>query len=252
MSQPFSKSFILTTTDDEASDASYAAAVTWLDHSEAMDTDGSVLSAMSAASGQGIESTSFLLTAYNSLMTQVRKLLVLMSVHPPDNVDPTKKDPQRRERTVVHLAPDSQIWSALHSNSTLFAHALVIRTAGLQNNPWPPLSHENAVTAIQQASRSHSLLLGQVNMIKFDAPHHIGIPKRLLARDLVYVWNKFVMRRPTTTTTTTTTAEEETPPWNMAHAKPDEFARYEAAQKMKQQGSGYPYWKPESSHQARQ
>jgi hypothetical protein len=39
----------------------------------------------------------------------------------------------------------------------------------------------------------------------------------------------------------------ERPPWDMAYSKAEDYAVFESTQKMKQQGVGYPYWKPEVS-----
>ena len=248
-SAAFSKSFLLTNlhncdrdnnnnnNNSCQNDASYTAAVSWLDHAEKVAgemSDGGVLSAMSAA-GHGIESTSFLLTIYHSLSAQIRKLLVNLSILPDTSNSEEPTLDGVLDRKIVHLSPQSHIWSTLQSNSTLYVHALVVRNEGRQL-AWPPTSHEQAMSSIQEASRSHSMLMGQVNMTKFEAPHHIGKPKRILYHDIVYLVKKYILR---------STTDEQRPPWDMAYSKPKDYANYERVQELKAQGRGYPYWKPE-------
>jgi len=261
-SPSFSKSFLLTqldftgeecadAKDDEddttcriqkqTTDASYKYAVDWLDHAEHLakaerDGEAGILSSLSAASGHGIESTSFLLTLYEALAKQLRSFLVYLGLF--EKAGTEDEDTSNiLERKNVQLDPTSPIWSALHSNSTLFLHVIVLRSGknSVPDHLWPPKSISDAERALQMASRSHSLLVGQVSLIKFDAPNHIGKPKRLLYRDLVYLWNKHIHY------------SREMPPWVMAISKPEEYEAYQNAMSMKEKGQGYPYFKPEVS-----
>jgi len=179
-----------------------------------------------SAAGHGIESTSFLLTMYQSLSKNIRSL-----VGKSPNED--KEDEAIFDRTTLSLDPTSPIWSSLQSNSTLYVHVLVLRSdEGLQ---WPPTSFQEATSAIRRANQMHSLLVGAVNMIKYDLPHHISKPRRILYNDVVYLFKRYVMN------------QQVHPPWDMAHSKPEEYSQYQRALGSKKRGSGYPYWKPEVS-----
>lgn len=250
-SPSLSKSFLLTTLQEECSaegtcdgasaDASYKYAVDWLDHAEHIakaerDGDGGIFSSLSAASGHGIESTSFLLTFYESLAKQFRHMLKLVGMIDKDDAD--DEDPSDiLDRTTVRLDPASPIWSSLQSNHTLHVQVLILR-AGKDSMPptlWPPTSKANAEKALRLASMKNSLLVGHVGMIKYDAPSHIENPRRLLYKDLIYLWNKYVRN------------SREMPPWVFAISKPEEYEAYQTALSMKEKGMGYPYWKPEVS-----
>jgi hypothetical protein len=238
-SPAFSKSFILTTCQDDdkecEQDKSYAAAVSLLDDAEhvaAESKEGGLFSAMAAA-GNGIESTSFLLTIYNSMARQLQRLLVFSSIRPEiQDETATAATAHKETRKRVYLPRTSQIWSSLSSNATLYVHALLVRTD--QGFPWPPTTRKQADQNLRRAMNSHSLLLGEVNMVKYDRPHHIGKPGRVLFHDLVYLFQKYIFRNSTVS-----------PPWNMASSKPQDFENYETMMEMKRTGSGYPYWKPE-------
>lgn len=239
-----SMSFLLTNLEDHSeecvTDASYQHAVDWLDRAERIfkaerDGEAGILSALSAASGHGIESTSFLLTLYESLARRTRSLLEYLSVIGKKSVvdDDDKENYGFLGRTRFTISPTSPIWSAVQANSTLFVHVLVIRTSGV--HVWPPRSIHEVEQALQRASSTHSLLMGQVNMIKYDVPNHIGKPRRFIYRDLVYFWNRYMK------------GSREMPPWVMAVHKPEEYAAYQQVLDFKQRGMGYPYWKPEVS-----
>jgi hypothetical protein len=238
-SPAFSKSFILTTCQDGDNscqqDESYSAAVSLLDQAEhvaAESSEGGLFSAMAAA-GNGIESTSFLLMFYNSMTSQLQSLLVLLSIVPEDiKGETTDANAHKETRKIVYLPRNSQIWSSLSSNSTLYVHALLVRTD--QGFSWPPTTRNQVDQTLRRALNSHSLLLGDVNMVKYDRPHHIGKPGRVLFHDLVYLFEKYILGSSTAS-----------PPWNMASSKPQDFANYETMMEMKRTGSAYPYWKPE-------
>ena len=227
-------------------DDSFQAAKSWLDQAERTAFErgeGGVLSAINAAR-QGIESTSFLLTLYYAASKQMQKLLALVSLAPPviEDEDHEAKalDELKLDRTIIHLPPNSPLWNALKSNSTFYLHVMVLRQypkSGWEGL-WPPQSVGGATKAVHMASRGHALLLGQVNMVKFEAPHHISKPKRILYRDVSYLIRKYVLR---------STSDEEQPPWDFSYSKPRDHAIYESYLEMKERGAGYPYWKPEVS-----
>ena len=101
----------------------------------------------------------------------------------------------------------------------------------------PETTYEEAYTAIAKASRSHSLLLGKVDLVKYNTPEHLAKPNRILLWDLRYLFRKYVLRDQD--------AWNQRPPWDMEASKPEYFAAYQEIQQMKAQGQGYPYWKPE-------
>jgi hypothetical protein len=231
-SPAFSKSFLLTSLDCKnescENDKSYQAATEWLDQADRAALleieEGAVLSNLKA--GQGIESTSILLTLYQSASKQIRSLFTN------DDAVEKKEPAPLSERTAVNLPP--RLASALSSNSTLFVHVLVVRGDTLVDQEWPPTTADSAAQALQTARRQHGLLLDNVELVKFDAPHHIIKPGRILAYDLLYIWNKLIMGR-----------VEERPPWDMEYTKPKEYGDYKEIMSMKERGEGYPYWKPE-------
>ena len=248
-SPSFSKSLLLTTLDncnDQgaqennscAKDASFRYASSVLDESEqlAMERgEGGVLSVMNSA-GQGIESTSILLTVYQSISKQIQTLLAHLSLIPPlpeEEIQVTSN----LGRTTVNLSKTSPIWSKLgSSDANLYVHVLVLRLDPQSGLQWPLANGEGSfANFIRRASRSHSLLLGRVDMTKFDTPHHISKPKRILFKDLVYLYKRYFK------------GTREFPPWEMAYWKPREYAQHETLLAMKQNGTNYPYWKPEVS-----
>lgn len=233
----FSKSFLLTTLDCDGTapcdtaDESYKAAISWIDEAErvASESGDGILSVVSAA-GHGIESTSFLLTIYNSIVKHTRKLLILLSIVKDEDIEaPTSLVQQR---SVIRLAPDSRIWKNLVSNSTVYVHALLVRTD--RDFSWPPATRQNIQSTLQRAQRTHSLQVGDVHMVKYDKPHHIAKPGRILFHDIIYLWKRYVLGDTNVWK-----------PWDMEHRKPTEFKDYKTMLDMKEKGAGYPYWKPE-------
>ena len=246
-----SKSFLIThleTNDEEScqADESFRSAKAWLDQAErtAMERgEGGVLTAMKHA-GEGIESTSFLLTLYDALSRQVQKLLAFLSLIPPvpdEDDNQEALDDLKLERTTIQLPESSPLWKALKSNSTFYLHVMVLRRYDNSpwDNTWPPKRVKDAMETIHKASQSHALLLGQVDMVKFEHPHHISKPKRILYHDLSYLWRRYVLGM--------VDESVERPPWDFSYSKPEEYATYQSYLDMKEQGAGYPYWKPEVS-----
>ena len=243
-SPSLSKSFLLTSldcSDDDSScgevDVSYKNAKLWLDEAEHLSNaqDDGILSTISAA-GNGIESTSIILTFYQHLSNQFWHGLAWMGVVAPDPTNEaamaSAKQKTVLERSTIHLPSSSPMWSRLMKNSTIYVHVLVTREGAHMDHPQ---TVEEAAAAVEQASRTHSLLLGKVGLVKFDEANHLSQPGRILYHDLIYLFQKYVLRSKSTTH----------PPWDMEYAKPSYFASYQIAQEMKARGAGYPYWKPE-------
>ena len=249
-SPSFSKSFLLTSLDcqldDEATttsdasqchDESHAFAVSWLDQAEKIALErgeGGVIAAMSAA-GQGIESTSVLLTAYQSLTKQIKRGLAAVGLIPP-----LPKDDEEAldlagilDRKTVKLPRNSAIWKAIQSNANIYVHVLLLRQTKGSSLSWPASSLQEATEVVRKAFGSHTALRGNVNMVKYETPHHIHKPRRYLYRDVLYFWNKYVKN------------SREMPPWVMAITKPEEYSDYQKMLSMKERGEKYPYWKPE-------
>lgn len=136
-------------------------------------------------------------------------------------------------RSNVHLPASSPIWSNLMNNATIYVHVVLVREEFFSENP--DLTFKEASMALGQASRSHALLLGKVDLLKYDIPSHLGRPNRVLLYDVAYLFRKYILRD----------GNIGRPPWDMEVTKPEYFAAYQQIQQMKDEGRGYPYWKPE-------
>ncbi|KAG7344529.1 Cleft lip and palate transmembrane protein 1 (CLPTM1)-domain containing protein [Nitzschia inconspicua] len=242
------KSFLLSTWDcikdgqdtctEEQSDASLTYARNWLNHQEHLlkEDDGSILSTIQSA-GQGIETTSVLLTFYNGIAKRLRLLLKAAGFGSNSDDDDDADDAIVAahkgilNRTLVHLSPTSPLWSALQQNTTVYLHVAVMRQQYFVEQPE---TFNQAALALGQASRMNSLLFGQVDLVKYDEPNHLTKPARILYHDVTYLVRKYLLQQ-----------SVGRPPWDMQVAKPEYYQAYEAAQQMKLDGAGYPYWKPE-------
>ena len=211
-----SKSLLLCTEDCDEAAPAYKYASKWLDEAE-QKLEGGLLSELNA--GEGIESTSVLLMAYESIANQVSKLMSLVGLSSTE--EETATDEQAPERSLIKL-PDN-LFSRLHSNSTLFVHVLITRTS---------LDEEDVMLALNKAAKSNSLLLDKVDLIKYDVPHHIEQPKRILFDDIKHIIGL---------------GSGGVAPWNFEKSQPEAYKIYQSAQQMKESKSGYPYWKPEVS-----
>lgn len=251
-------------------------AVDWLDRTEQQhptNITSNLWSTLSAASGHGVESTSLLWTLYqNGIATPVRSLLRWLRYYsqntatthqPADNHRTTTTDDTGNGgfvgRTTVFIPNQSPLWTALHSNSTVYLHALVVRTTNDDTNTntsWPPRSTRALQDAVQTAARTHALLLGTVNLIQYEVPTHAAKPRRALGRDVLYFWNRWcsfcfghvqVDSQHGQQQADDNTNDNERPPWDMATAKPEEHAAYQHGVDLRRLGQKYPYWKPEVS-----
>lgn len=242
-SPSFSKSFLVTVSDcidatRDCNDKSLDAATKWLDEAEQQALErgeAGVLSVVSGA-GQGIESTSILLTAYmtvtDKLQSLLRALRILSTVEKGQfSQDSTQE--LTRARATVKLSSHSPLWLALQRNSTLFAHVVLLNAEHGAANDWPPIGLNETKERFVSAGRSHRILLGSVKLLKWDSPSHVTPPSRILYHDLIYIVKHYILQK-----------TDERPPWDMEYAKPENHAMYAQAQQMKQQGIGYPYWKP--------
>ena len=235
----FSKSFLLTTSlcNDTTScqDKSFEVATKYLDQAEQQAVvdrgEAGILSVLSAA-GQGSESTSVLLSFYTSAAKHLGSVLKAFGLASQGDDGQEKVIPSLlHDRTTISMTSPSPLWSALQRNATLYAHVVLIKADKLGD--WPPNDFEETKEKIVLASRSHSLLLGSVKLVKWELPNHVNPPSRILCHDLVYIFKRLVSG-----------TKDERPPWDMKYAKPIEYEVYETAQHMKRNGIGYSYWKP--------
>jgi hypothetical protein len=236
----FSKSFLLTICQNKTCEEgpSYVSARARLEQCEhsSLELEQGVLSVMSAA-GHGIESTSILLTFYQSLYSRAKAVLSSLNLISVSNE--TSAVDGILERQVVKLSHQSPIWSSLvRSNSSLFLHVLVLRANAIPSQQWPPPTADDLHNAVVSASRSNAFLAGQVELVKFDVPNHLRKPSRILYHDLVYMWKRFV---------SSAAVKKQHPPWIMEYSSPEQYRDYVEQTRMKREGSKYPYWKPEVS-----
>lgn len=240
-SASMSKSFLLTTLDcnddttcESENDDSTREAISWLDEAEKqLLEDKGVISTLSGA-GQGIESTSLLLSLYEAIVEQVWNIFEALSLVDKANTADRTGSGRLIERSVVHLPRNSTMWRALSGNSTVYVHVVVTRH---QFNLIESTNINDAISAIGRASNSHSLLLGKVSLVKHDEPNHITKPKRILFGDLTYFVRKYILQD----------NSQEFAPWDMEHSQPEYYQTYNTAQRMKEKHQGYPFFKPEVS-----
>ena len=223
--------------DNKHADPSLTFAKEWLDAQDKarLEDDGSILSTIQSAAGQGIESTSILLTVGQGIAKKLNSLMVTLGLV--DDATTTQQESEKSgvlARSNVHLPASSPIWSNLMNNSTIYVHVVLVREKFYLTKE-EETTYQEARMALGQAYESHSLLLGKVDLVKYDTPTHLGKPNRILLWDLEFLFRKYVLR----------SAGQERPPWDMEVTKPEYFAAYQQIQEMKAQGRGYPYWKPE-------
>jgi len=224
--------------DCDTDDSSLNFAREWLDDQDKalLEDDGSILSTIQSAAGQGIESTSILLTVGQGISNKLNSFLESLGFVKSTPTDEEKTpDKGILARSNIHLPASSPLWSSLMNNSTIYVHVVVVPDKYYVDNS--KTTYEEAYKALGTASRSHSLLLGKVDLLKYNAPDHLSKPNRILLWDLEYLFRKYVLRDQD--------AWKQKPPWDMEASKPEYFAAYQEIKRMKAEGQGYPYWKPE-------
>jgi hypothetical protein len=243
-SPSLSKTFILTSSSDGDSDSdspSFQFAKEWIDDlhkkEDAMQ-GGSDISALLSSAGDGIESTSVLLSLYKTISESISKLFQL--TQPVDTQDPAStlaldeaaaaKKKNRRE--IIHIPKSSSIWRNLMNNSTVNVRVVITRIGSTDSES----NFETTLNNLSRDEKSHDLLVDGVDLVKYDIPHHIHRAKRYLYKDLLYVLTTYVLLM----------GSQSVPaPWDMSISKREESELYETAMDMKERGMGYPYWKPE-------
>jgi hypothetical protein len=209
-----SRSFLLCTENCDETAPAYKYASDWLDDAERK-LEGGILSA-----GEGIESTSVLLVAYDTITKQTGQLMRLLGLLQSEETPNIGE--QAPERGFLTL-PDT-LFARLHSNETVYMHVLITRQV-LHDEDDP-------LFAIGKAAKSNSLLLGHVDLVKYDTPNHVERPKRILFHDVTHIIGL---------------GGSSVAPWDLENSQPEAYQVFQVAQQMKEAKSGYPYWKPEVS-----
>lgn len=236
------KSFLLAQPSQAQDDPSFRYAQDWLNAADAAainEITGGFLSAVSAASGQGIESTSFLLTLYQKIARQVSTATsALFSSKTQQEQQPTEASVREQiglmDQQIVQIP--KTMWKALvQSNSTVYVTAFVVRTPNVDST-WPPKHGNETAKLLSKAGKAKNLLTGQVDLVKYEAPHHVEKPKRILYHDILFGVRYYLLGH-----------RQLVAPWNMAETQPEAYQAYSRAKWMQENHQGYPYWKPEVS-----
>jgi len=233
----------------------------WLEdsiqHEKQLESDGGGLMAAMNSAGGGIESTSVLLTFYTSLHRNLKHLMssIMQTISgvednesTPTSSSATKATEDADEpKSIIHISPHNPLWKSLMSNGTAYVHVLLVRQT--PDSPPQQQSHllssspdpRSAALRLQQLHRGNNVLFGRVGMMKRELPLHVPSPKRLLYRDITYVFKKYLLCLVADDGSCATLV----PPWNVAHHQTKEYDEYALARQHKKEGVVYPYWKPE-------
>ena len=240
-----------TCASSSSSSSSFDFATKWLDDAEekhALESgDAGVITAMHHA-GEGIESTSLILSLYHAVSGGMDKVMSMIRGGSDDDTNTAADDSKKKTkssgpndtaRTIVPISPRSPIWTSILSNSTVHVHVVLTRHAEDDAAAAvPPTDLQEAAKRLRQSFQTNNAILGHVSMVKYDAPNHIGKPRRVLYHDVSYLFRRYILR---------SVGDGEPKPWDIAESQPEEYQVYEDAQQMKEDGIGYPFWKPEVS-----
>ena len=234
-SASLSKSFILTSDDDDdETSESFQFAKEWLDEvdrkDEALKGGGGGVSAVLASAGDGIESTSVLLSLYKGIGNAVPSILGSNTSESESDGEEKSSRSSTNSRVVVPVPKTSSIWKNLMNNSTVNVRVLITRNGREDTN------FQSTLNNLMKDEKSYDLLVDGVDLVKYDVPHHISKAKRYLYKDILYLIQRYILR---------TVGGEVAEPWDMSVTKPNDYKLYQSALDMKERGSGYPYWKPE-------
>ena len=223
---------------------SFQYASSWLDDAEekhALESGNAGVVAAMHHAGEGIESTSIILSMANVMSGGMNKVTSLLkgaaSSEDAESSDAVRKmKAAKASRSIVAIPPKSPIWQSLLSNSTVHVHVVLTRQPKASSSP--PADIQEAAMRLRQSFQTHNSILGHVSMVKYDAPNHIIKPRRHLYHDIIYAIRRYVLG---------TAGDDEPKPWDISESQPVEYEIYGKAQQMKADGVGYPYWKPEVS-----
>lgn len=227
-SSSLSKSFILTIDGSESTE-SFKYASKWLDDADKKDFErqqGGSISALISGAGDGIESTSVILSLYSRFGEAFSRIFKKsLGKH-----DVKRFYEGHRRREVIQIPERSSIWQNILHNSTVHVQVVLMR------NGKDDRTFQAAIKNIASAQQSHELLVDGVELVKYDVPYHISKPKRYLYNDVLYFLRRYILMK---------TGDNEVEPWDMSVTAPEEYRTYEMALNMKTTKIGYPYWKPE-------
>mmetsp|Transcript_15612 Transcript_15612/g.23118 ORF Transcript_15612/g.23118 Transcript_15612/m.23118 type:complete len:782 (-) Transcript_15612:38-2383(-) len=245
-SPSLSKSFILTTTNskksgnEENDDASFRYAEEWIKQAEeeaAEATGGGLLAAVSSSSSGGIESTSVLLSLYNSVVKTLNKITSFFSSSETTTSSSESSSVTKEEKqpNIISLDPQGPIWSTFISNATaLYIHVLITHNT----KPLHSDTRYGASQLLRQTDANNDLLpVGSISLLKYTPPHHIAKPTRFLYLDLLYLCRKYMLAD----------NAQEYPPWDTHYSDPVQHQHYQTAKLHQEEGIAHPYWKPEVS-----
>ena len=238
------KSILLTTSKHDTS-PSFVLANKFLSQRQKEEESDDI---MTFLSGEGIESASFILRAYQSISNTVSHIHhTLITTFTTTNDDDKQKDDSSTEEEMKHtpeiIQVPSHIWSKLihhtssnhdsnNNNPPLYIHVLLSRHSSSSSSVGMIDSYSHAFQNTQRWLSTNDVLFGAVEMIKYDIPHHIPRPKRKLYLDISHVVQKLVLP----------TSSLLPPPWDMSYWKPTEYKDYQ--QFLQTKHPSYPYWKP--------
>ena len=237
-SSSLSKSFILAKQDiqhDTSASNSFQMAQEWLDaadQKEIAQRGGGSISAVMSSAGDGIESTSVILTLYKSIEGALSNLLWKDGVEDgATSGSAGSKDLESEfNREVVYVPQSSSIWKNLMNNATVNVRVVITREGRTDE------TFQTAMNQLIKDEKAHDLLVDGVDLVKYEIPYHISKAKRYLYKDVLYMIQKYIL---------SSVGEDTVAPWDMSVTKPKEYQLHEQAMDMKERGAGYPYWKPE-------
>lgn len=221
-----------------------------------------VLSSAAAGAGDGIESTSVLLSLYQTISDCVSKLfqLVQPAAEPSANTlldtqdpalasdsdaDAAAKKKNKKRHEIISIPKSSSIWKNLMNNSTVNVRVVITRIGVDGTNSESESNFQTTIDNFMKDANSHDLLVEGVDLVKYDIPHHIHKAKRYLYKDLLYILQTYVLQMIMGNNNDNGNDVPASVPWDMSISKPEESKLYETAMDMKERGMGYPYWKPE-------
>ncbi len=251
-----SKSFILTKMNVDAESPSFQFAVKCLDDADKKEAlmNGGVgsssgpsstrtstsdaMNALLSSTGDGIETTSVILSLYKGVGMTLKKVLSSLHGGSSDNHDDEEsqkmKEREREEnRIILPISKSSSIWSHLMKNSTVHVHVILIRNVDKTSSN----TFQETMNNLRKKQSTYNLLAGGTNLVKYDLPYHVDKPKRYLYKDILYIIRKYILRLDS--------AANEVEPWDMSVTKSSEYNIYQSSLSQKESGVGYPYWKPE-------
>ena len=203
------------------------------------------MNALLSNAGDGIETTSVILSLYKGLGRTIGKLTSFAkgSIDEEDNERKLQEEENKRKRVIVPISKKSSIWMNLMKNSTVQVHVILLRNQNddhdhAQSDGRISDNFQQTLNEFRQKQSSYNLLTGGTSVVKHDIPHHITKPRRFLYNDIIYILQSYILQQ---------SKEDSIAPWEMEYTKPEDYKIYKSSIVQKDKGVGYPYWKPEVS-----